>query len=225
MRRLLTFAAFLLVVSLVPVSAQRSGGMRGGFGGRGVAMAHPSAGHAFGGVRSGSGFRSFGGGFRGGFGGVRIRTRGFHQRSRFGSPWFAGYGYGGYYSPYWWDSSSSYSFDEDQEREVELANQMNALNLQEQRLREREDWVREREEQDSNARRQVRREEQPAPSPATVLVFRDQHRQEVVNYAIAGGTLWVLSEQAAKKIPLAELDLAATTKANDERGVEFQVPK
>jgi hypothetical protein len=221
MRRLLTFAAFLLVLSLVPVSAQRGSGGRGGFGGRGVAMTHSSAGHALAGVRSGSGFRSFGGGF----GGVRIRTRGFHQRTRFGSPWFAGYTYGGYYSPYWWDSSSTYSFDEDQEREVQLANQMNALSIQEQRLREREDWLREREAQDSNARRQVRREEQPAPSPATVLVFRDQHRQEVVNYAIAGGTLWVLSEQAAKKIPLADLDLAATTKANDERGVEFQVPK
>lgn len=103
---------------------------------------------------------------------------------------------------------------------------MNALSIQEQNLREREDWLREREEQDSYARRlPVREEEHSAPSPATVLVFRDQHQQEVRNYAIAGGTLWVFSEQAAKKVPLSELDLAATTKANNERGVEFQVPK
>jgi hypothetical protein len=61
--------------------------------------------------------------------------------------------------------------------------------------------------------------------PATALVFRDQHVEEVRNYAIAGGTLWVLNEQAAKKIPLAQLDLAATVKMNDERGVDFQVPR
>jgi hypothetical protein len=58
-----------------------------------------------------------------------------------------------------------------------------------------------------------------------VLVFRDQHQQEVQNYAIADGTLWVLSAQSAKKIPLAALDLDATRKVNDDRGVEFQLPR
>jgi hypothetical protein len=61
--------------------------------------------------------------------------------------------------------------------------------------------------------------------PATALVFRDQHVEEVHNYAIAGGTLWVLNDQAAKKIPLAQLDLPATVKMNDDRGVDFQVPQ
>jgi hypothetical protein len=61
--------------------------------------------------------------------------------------------------------------------------------------------------------------------PSTALVFRDQHVEEVRNYAISGGTLWVLSERAAKKIPLAQLDLAATAKMNDDRGVDFQVPQ
>jgi hypothetical protein len=47
----------------------------------------------------------------------------------------------------------------------------------------------------------------------------------VRNYAIAGGTLWVLNDhQAGKKIPLAQLDLQATVKMNDDRGVDFQVP-
>ena len=59
-----------------------------------------------------------------------------------------------------------------------------------------------------------------------MLVFHDQHQQEVRNYAIAGGTLWVLNDHvAAKKIPLSELDLAATAKVNDERDVEFEVPR
>ena len=64
-----------------------------------------------------------------------------------------------------------------------------------------------------------------AQEPATALVFRDQHVLEVRNYAISGGTLWVLGDQQAKKIPLAQLDLDATAKMNDDRGVDFQLPK
>jgi hypothetical protein len=60
--------------------------------------------------------------------------------------------------------------------------------------------------------------------PATVLVFRDQHKQEVTNYAIVGQTLWNFSQQHTQKIPLSDLDLPATTKANDERGVDFHMP-
>jgi len=103
---------------------------------------------------------------------------------------------------------------------------MNSLNIEEQRLREQDDRERERDE-DSYARRsQSREEERAAVFPATALVFRDQHVEEVRNYAIAGGTLWVLNDhQAGKKIPLAQLDLAATAKMNDDRGVDFQVPK
>jgi len=224
----LTIAAFVLLAAVVSVSAQR-GGVRGYGGGHGVAVAHPSSGHGFGGMQAGAiGHPSFhGGGFRGG----HIRTGGFHRcfgcRRSFAYPWYGGYGYGAYY-PFWWgDTSSSYNYDEEREQEMMVANQMNALSMQEQNLREREDWLQEREEQDSYARRQpTREEEHSAPSPATVLVFRDQHRQEVTNYAISGGTLWVLNDHvAAKKIPLSELDLAATAKVNDERDVEFEVPR
>ena len=72
---------------------------------------------------------------------------------------------------------------------------------------------------------EARNRPKPEMEPATALVFRDQHVEEVRNYAIAGGTLWVLNEQAAKKIPLAQLDLPATVKMNDDRGVDFQVPR
>ena len=65
----------------------------------------------------------------------------------------------------------------------------------------------------------------PAPiSPATVLVFKDGHTAEIHNYAIIGTTLWNLSESSARKIPLADLDLDATVKANDDRGITFKVP-
>ena len=61
------------------------------------------------------------------------------------------------------------------------------------------------------------------PGEPTVLVFRDGHQQEVTNYAIMGDTLYVF-DQAHKKIALADLDVPATVKANDDQGLEFKVP-
>lgn len=60
--------------------------------------------------------------------------------------------------------------------------------------------------------------------PASILVFRDGHKQEISNYAIINDTLYDLSSGRAHKIPLAELDLAATVRANDDRGVDFTLP-
>ena len=59
---------------------------------------------------------------------------------------------------------------------------------------------------------------------ATVLVFRDQHTKEIENYAIVGDTLWEFAPQKTVKIPLSELDIPATIKANQDRGVTFSVP-
>jgi hypothetical protein len=78
---------------------------------------------------------------------------------------------------------------------------------------------------------QARNAPQPAPSQApqrpasTVLVFRDGHRTEVQNYGIVGQTLWIFTEQRARKIPLSDLDMDATQEANAERGVEFLAPR
>jgi hypothetical protein len=67
--------------------------------------------------------------------------------------------------------------------------------------------------------------EQPvAEQPPTVLVFKDGHQQQVVNYAIVGATLYDLSNGRTRKVALAELDLTATVKQNDLRGVDFQLP-
>ncbi len=58
----------------------------------------------------------------------------------------------------------------------------------------------------------------------TVLIYRDGHAEEVENYAIVGKTIWVFNESRAKKIPLADLDLAATKRSNEDRGIDFVVP-
>ena len=63
-----------------------------------------------------------------------------------------------------------------------------------------------------------------AAQPSTVLVFKDGHQADVLNYAIVGDALFDLGDGRTKKILLADLDLAATRKANDDRGVDFQVP-
>ena len=65
----------------------------------------------------------------------------------------------------------------------------------------------------------------PEPQDPTVLVFRDGRHLEVRNYAIVGQMLWDFDAKSTQKIPLAELDLDATRKLNDERGMEFVVPK
>jgi hypothetical protein len=57
--------------------------------------------------------------------------------------------------------------------------------------------------------------------PITILVFRDGDRSEVRNYAIVGQTLWVFTEQRARKIPISDLDVEATKKVNSDRGVEI----
>ncbi len=73
--------------------------------------------------------------------------------------------------------------------------------------------------------------EQPPPSassqeenePRTLLIFKDGRQMEVSNYAIMGSTLYLFSGDH-RKISLVDLDLDATRKANDDRGIEFRIP-
>jgi hypothetical protein len=47
---------------------------------------------------------------------------------------------------------------------------------------------------------------------------------ELGNYAIIGSTLFDLTPGHPRRVALAELDLEATRKENDDRGVVFQPP-
>jgi len=225
-----------------------SGGGHSGFGaGR---MGGPAM-HSFSGVRSGSGFsRGFSPVARGGFSRGPFLHDGFHGRNGFGHrdrfgrgfrnncrgfgcrggfPWWGA----GYYDPWlwdWWDSDSSY--DQDYNNNLAIANQMDQQSLEQQRM-----WRQEQADGDQDAYAPRNYSPQPTPAaqrpaadppspiiPPTVLVFRDQHQQEIQNYAIVGQTLWIFNDQQAKKVPLSELDLEATAKLNDDRGVEFRAP-
>jgi hypothetical protein len=222
MRRWLSIATFSLILLVLPVWAQR----RGGGGGGHAASGGGFAGHSSGSFRSGNVGRSSGSGSFGRSSGVRIRTGYpyYNRRAFYGRPGY--YPYAGYY-PYgyygWYDDALAYDTgNEDQDSYAGasypapypenggLQRDVQALNGKIDRL-----------QADVEARNRPKTDQEPA----TALVFRDQHVEEVRNYAIAGETLWVLNAEAAKKIPLAKLDLAATVKMNDDRGVDFQVPQ
>ena len=253
MRRLISIAAFALVLT-VPVWAQRGGGHGGGGGMRGGGFAgHVGGGHSMGGMHS-TGMRSSPGsahGFNhstnhGGWHGSSwnhgSHSHGNHFHNCFGafcghaavnSPWWGGGGWGwgwGGYDPWLWSSwdEQDRRFNYEYDRQYELAYQWNQQSIAEQRMRDRDEAEG---EQDAYAPRSSNRSSAPEvasqpsePASATVLVFHDRRQQEVQNYAIVGQTLWAFSSGRTQKIPLANLDVAATEKANDDRGVTFRVP-
>ncbi len=69
----------------------------------------------------------------------------------------------------------------------------------------------------------------PRELPPAVLVYRDGHREEVADYAIADGVIYVRGNDWqnghwTKRIPLSALDPPATLQANQQRGVKFLLP-
>jgi hypothetical protein len=223
MWRCLPVAILSLIVLALPVSAQRHGGGGGGgshfaSGGGHFASGGGFAAHSSGSVHSGSFDRASGVHVQ--VGNRAIGRRGISRRRSFYSyaPYYPYLGYYGFYSDllgYQTNDSTEDSYadayspapyreDDGLQRDVQ------ALNQKIDRL-----------QADVEARKRPNSDAEPE----TALVFRDQHVEQVRNYAIAGGTLWVFNDQSAKKIPLAALDLGATAKINDDRGVDFQVPK
>jgi hypothetical protein len=236
MRSTAFIAAMVCALAVAPARAQRGGARMGGAPARSVGAMHMAPGPSRGMAMSphGQSWNSFHSGFHGcpgcfnphhHHGSVTWWNRGF------GSSLY-GYGLGYSYYPSLWDSSSSYR-DQDSSYESEryLTRQIDELNQELQRVRQEQ-------EERAYESAQVRPQESSPPvqaaarTPAesrkdlpTILVYRDQHIQEVQNYAIAGKNLVVVADRRSTKIPLEKLDLAATAKLNDERGVDFQMPR
>jgi hypothetical protein len=224
--------------------ARPYGGMRSGIGSRGFNRGFANNGlvnrtpFLHDGFRANNNFRA-NNGFR--FNnGIRIRTYGFGNFRNgwgWGYPWWGwgwGYGYDPWLWDWWWDNDSSYNNNDDYDQNAQIAAEMNQQSLEQQEMLRQEEA-----QQDQDAQRDRPYSVQPpyrpqpyasdekpsTPMPATVLVFRDQHKQEVQNYAIVGQTLWDFSPQRTQKIPLSDLDLTATIKANQDRGLTFSVPE
>lgn len=67
-------------------------------------------------------------------------------------------------------------------------------------------------------------QEPVADQPQTVLIFKNGHQAEVQNYAVVGSFLYDLTPGHHRKIPIADLDVNATAKQNDDLGISFQLP-
>jgi hypothetical protein len=242
MRRWMFMAALSVALVATPLWAQRGGrgGMAAG-GARGGSVAHGSgfAGAPHGGAFAGGVAR--GGFVHGPYPGHLPYYPGRYPYYGWRYPGWGYYGYGGYGYPWWgwsggvgWSSgyypSGWYSDPATQYPVYVYANPDNtntaAYSEQQEIDRLNDEVARLRaEQQGSAARTSV-----PRPPPQaeirgdTVLVFRDHHSEEIENYAIVGKTLWVFTEQRARKIPIAELNVPATTKANEARGIDFRLP-
>ncbi len=242
-------SALAMTLLAVPVWAQHRGGgsagsiSRAGMAVHGAGMAVHGAGmavHGAGMAVRGSGLAVGGYGLRGsgaahrygiysggGFGPRRplIYSNRYYRRGYYGYPWAYGYPgayylYPGFYSDYeypsgdtsypGYDPSASYADPnlQYQPQDQTQQDQIDRLESEVEQLRE------ERARSSAAANSQ----------PATVIVFRDKHTEEVQNYAIVGETLWIFTEARARKIPLSDLDIPATQKANDDRGIDFELP-
>jgi hypothetical protein len=221
MYRWLAVAALGAGLIATPVWGQRHGG-GGGFGGHSGFSSHGS--FAGGMTRSrGSGFSGpsrsfhFGGGFHRPF----SNHPHFASRRRFFG--YGGYGYPYYGYPFYNDDSGYDPPDNYVDYGASAPEQGDSQQLQAEINRLEDEVARLRQERSSSAKSQA-----PAGAHSqslTELVFQDKHTQEVQNYAIVGQTFWIFDSQLPTKVSLSELDVPATIKANDARGVGFQLPR
>ena len=71
--------------------------------------------------------------------------------------------------------------------------------------------------------------QRPRELPPAVLVFRDGRKEEVSDYTIMSGTIYSKADSWnngswTNKIQIGDLDVPATLKLNQERGLEFALP-
>ncbi len=69
----------------------------------------------------------------------------------------------------------------------------------------------------------------PVPVKPAILIFRDGHRESVVDYSIVAGKLYTSADYAKsgtwmRTIHLSSLDLPQTLQANQQAGVAFALP-
>ena len=164
-------------------------------------------------------------------------TFNFHHRRRdgfFPNGGFGGYGYALplYSAPYYYPAEIVEPVDDSMEESYgpgptifdrRSSNRRNVAYEQEydQRLSRLE---RQMDEAEARPSAPAAPESPVSDQPATVLVFRDGRTVEVRNYAIVGDVVYDLSGGSHRKIALTDLDVPATQKQNDDRGVDFRLP-
>ncbi|MFZ0792200.1 MAG: hypothetical protein WAM65_00435 [Candidatus Korobacteraceae bacterium] len=253
MRRWVLSAALCALLTL-PVWGQRGGGGHGGMGGggaRGVSGGgYHSGGYAGGSSYRGAvGYSrapGYAGAYRGGYwNGYRggYAWRGYPYRGypyagygwRWGYPWW-GFGYAGWGWGYpWWGWGGSYYDNSYYNYYPSDAYPAQAYPAYTYPPADAGDYSQDNQTQDQIDRltgevNQLRSQQSLGQSRTaeihaeTVLVYRDGHTEEVQNYAIVGKTIWIFNEARARKVAISELDVPATKRDNEDRGIDFVLP-
>ena len=59
------------------------------------------------------------------------------------------------------------------------------------------------------------------PAPPVTLVLKNGNKVQSSSFAVMNGVFWDFSKQPARRIPISDVDLAASTRATEESGAEF----
>jgi hypothetical protein len=193
--------------------------------------------HRFGcGFNNNFAFNSIPNSFCGGFG---FNSFGFN----------GGFGYGGYGLPLFYgdyDSSGNVAYSEhalhyDDSRDREMSELLLDLRDQQRELDYMINNMQRQQHQQNQSGQSGQQQSGPQPrgsmlrqqmnnnrpereQPATALIFKDGRHVDVRNYVIAKGTLTILDGGIRQHVPLSQLDVPATQKANEDRGVSFKAP-
>ena len=149
-------------------------------------------------------------------------------------PWY-GYGYGypyyGYGYPWWWyddyDNSNPNDYGSPDDSAGYYGDDTGYAEQQQAEIDRLEDEVNRLHQNREGRQASPTAQAQPASElhSVTELVFRDKHTEEVQNYAIVGQTFWIFDQQRTTKVPISALDVPATIEANNQRGVDFELPR
>lgn len=246
-RLLTTIAAFVLLLALPGWAQHGGGGSAGGRGGAaggvGVGGGHVGSGGHVGtgtslratpgrpGLSAGPSHRPFGGPGHSHGSNSRSQTW-YYGKNRFPNCWGYGcwnwaYPWGAYY-PYWGDGYDPYYHEYDHDDDsADAADRERPQDAQMAPPWGGYGYPYPYMPPPPTAPRPAASEPQAGTPiiPPAVLIFRNKHKQEIQSYAIVGRTLWnFTTPQQIEKISLADLDLPATIKANNERGRSFVIP-
>lgn len=194
---------------------------------------HSSGFVSFGRPFSSGGFRRFGRGpvfFNDCFGFFPCRSSFFGGGLFIGAPFYGGFypGYPGFYPDYYAPPPPAGYYDGS--NNVALESEVRSLAEQVQDMREdqqedRRDAQRDNRQSPSQNAQPGRSMSAAIPASAVTFIFRDGRRMTAQNYAISGQSLWIFSENSAKRYSLSDIDRDATQKTNEANGVDLRLPE